>query len=95
MQPRLFILLGSAAVVAVTPDSLWAQASSEHAMVRGPGSYLAWEKLLLVTVVFLAWVKAADWVNRDSQYVGQDTKMPPEIWGAPRKVGRRLPGRPT
>lgn len=36
-------------------------------ITRGPGSYFAWWKLLLIWVLYLIWVKTTDWVNKDSQ----------------------------
>ncbi len=45
-----------------------------------PGGYLSWIKLLLVVVVFVTWVRAADWINRDSMKIGELTNLFPEIW---------------
>ena len=45
-----------------------------------PGAYLSWVKLLLVAVVFLVWVRMADWINRDSMKIGEQTDLIPEIW---------------
>lgn len=47
---------------------------------RGPGWYFAWYKFLLVIPLFLGWVKAADWINRDVQIIGEKTKMPVDVW---------------
>src|SRR5262245_10772394 len=33
----------------------------------GPGSYLAWWKLLPVWLLFLVWVRSLDWMNQDGQ----------------------------
>lgn len=33
----------------------------------GPGGYLSLPKVLLTWVVFLAWVRSADWINQDAQ----------------------------
>ena len=34
---------------------------------RGPGGYYSWVKLLAFWLLFLAWVRTADWINRDAQ----------------------------
>lgn len=47
---------------------------------RGPGGYLAWYKLLACWIVILYWVRAADWVHRDSTEFGDNTEMPSHIW---------------
>jgi type II secretory ATPase GspE/PulE/Tfp pilus assembly ATPase PilB-like protein len=47
-----------------------------HQIDRGPGGYLSWIKLLLLWVLFLAWVKTTDWVSQDCQRVG----VPYAIW---------------
>ncbi len=52
----------------------------ETGSFRGPGGYLAWHKLLLVTIAFLVWVRVTDWINRDSQLVGKDMDLWPELW---------------
>ena len=51
------------------PDSHPAVNPTDHTIVRGPGFYLSWPKLLLLWLVFLAWVKTTDWVSRDCQIV--------------------------
>ncbi len=38
-----------------------------HSVWRAKSPFIAWLKLLLLFVLFLIWVKSADWVNRDSQ----------------------------
>ena len=48
----------------------------QHELPRGPGSYLAWYKLLSYWVMFLLWVKTTDWVSQDGQKLG----MPHAIW---------------
>ncbi len=40
-------------------------ASQDHSIERGPGGYLSIVKLVLLWIVLLVWVRAADWVNRD------------------------------
>lgn len=54
--------------------------SDAHLIQRGPGWYFAIWKILLFVVSFLVWVKLADFVNRDSQEVAEETRMPPEVW---------------
>lgn len=49
---------------------------SEHEIVRGPGGYISWVKLLCFWLLFLAWVKLTDWVSRDTQEVG----VPYAMW---------------
>ena len=44
------------------------------------GGYLSWWKLLLVVAVFLLWVWMADWLNRDTQKLGEDSGLTPEVW---------------
>lgn len=47
---------------------------------RGPGNYLAWYKLLLCWLVFVAWVRTTDWINRDTLELGDNIDMPAEMW---------------
>ena len=44
------------------------------------GGYLSWWKLLLVVATFLLWVRLADWLNRDTQKLGADSGLVPEVW---------------
>jgi len=48
--------------------------------VRGPGSYAAAWKLVLLVIVAWAWVKSADWVGRDTDEMGDSIGMPAKIW---------------
>ncbi len=65
-----------------TAVPLWAQGDwpdfpfTDPNAWRGPGGYLNWIKLLLLWLVYLAWVRTNDWVSRDSQRVG----VPYSIW---------------
>jgi type II secretory ATPase GspE/PulE/Tfp pilus assembly ATPase PilB-like protein len=34
---------------------------------RGPGGYLSWAKIIACWLVFMMWVRSADWVSRDGQ----------------------------
>ena len=51
-----------------------------HEIVRGPGGYFSWIKLILLVVPFLVWVRLADWVNRDSVQYHVFSQLKPEIW---------------
>ena len=53
--------------------------SSTYAKIL-PGAYLSWIKLLLIAVVFVLWVRMADWINRDSMKLGEYTDLLPEVW---------------
>jgi hypothetical protein len=64
----LFWLLGTATVFAADP------------LQRGEGFYLAWWKLLCFWLVFVCFVRAADWVNHDCQEIGERYGMDPAIW---------------
>ena len=60
-------------------DNLYAQDSDLIAVLR-PGGYLSWIKLLMLAVVFLIWVRLADWMNRDTMKIGEKTEMSGEFW---------------
>ena len=51
-----------------------------HGIERGPGNYFSWIKLVLLVVVFLIWVRAADWINRDAIRYSEFTGMNPRLW---------------
>ena len=71
----LLVLVGSAVVQA--QDMEWpAYPLDGHNISRGPGSYFAWWKLLLLWLLFLVWVKTTDWVNRDTQIL----KLNHQLW---------------
>ncbi len=38
-----------------------------HSVLRFKRPFVSWPKLLLLALLFLTWVKSADWVNRDTQ----------------------------
>ena len=57
-------------------ENLYAQTGGAD----GPGGYLSWGKLLVISLVFLIWVRTSDWINRDSMKIGKKTSMAPEIW---------------
>lgn len=70
---RVYTSILSLFVVHTFSCLVWAQEQwpsfplDGHRITRGPGSYFAWWKLLLIWVLFLIWVKTTDWVNKDSQ----------------------------
>src|SRR5689334_54079 len=49
-------------------------------IARGPGSYFAIWKLVMIVVVVWLWVKSADWVGRDTDEMGDAIGMPGRIW---------------
>lgn len=77
---RLVFLLAATVAILLIPfaDNLFAQSGTAYE--RGPGDYLSWWKLLTITIVFLLWVRMADWINRDALKIGDRTNLPPEIW---------------
>lgn len=63
---------GAAEDVAAEPAAPAPQADQDkwndaHSVWRSPRPFFAWPKLLVLLLLFLMWVKSADWVNRDSQ----------------------------
>ena len=58
---------------------------------RGPGGYLSLVKLGLIAIVFLIWVRLADWMNRDSIKLFRRLDMDPVLWN-PINVGSFLIG---
>lgn len=80
---RPVTLLAASVAIVLIPfaESLLAQESDATLTYeRGPGGYLSWWKMTVITVVFLFWVRLADWINRDAMKIGTRTKLPPEIW---------------
>lgn len=66
-MPRRFVRLSAtAACLALSVETAAAQAPPAD-FTRGPGFYLAWWKLALLTVVLIAWVATTDWANIDAQ----------------------------
>ena len=58
----------------------WINQQPETIASEPAGEFLSWIKLLLVAVVFLIWVRLADWINRDSMKIGARTEMSPKAW---------------
>ena len=80
---RTVLLLTAVVAFLLVPfaDNLFAQDPGVATMYKpGPGGYLSWWKLLLIVVVFIFWVRMADWVNRDSMKIGKRTSMQSEFW---------------
>ena len=68
-RPLRWILL---AAVLWTTDAAPLLAAGAGDDWRGPGGYYSWVKLLAFWLLFLAWVRTADWVNRDAQAMKLD-----------------------
>jgi type II secretory ATPase GspE/PulE/Tfp pilus assembly ATPase PilB-like protein len=64
VAPFLLVLLAAGRLLA---QGLPAAAAPLPGDWRGPGFYLSWPKLLVVWLLFLAWVATTDWVNADAQ----------------------------
>jgi type II secretory ATPase GspE/PulE/Tfp pilus assembly ATPase PilB-like protein len=79
------------ATAAVCPSPVLLAQDNSAAVSPPAGAYLAWFKLLLIGVVYLAWVKLTDWSNRVSMKIGADLGMPPQVWN-PIMVGSFLVG---
>lgn len=77
---RLVFLLAASVAILLIPfaENLFAQNAATFE--RGPGGYLSWWKMLLIAIVFLLWVRAADWINRDTMKIGDRTEMLSEVW---------------
>lgn len=81
---QVFLVVATVAILLVPftdkalADTLLAQTGTDY--VPGPGGYLSWWKLLVVAIVFLLWVKMADWVNRDTMKIGERTELRSELW---------------
>lgn len=87
MRRRFLLILVVTVLMSVCSDGFSFEpystalvAQSEHDIDRGPGGYLAWYKLLLVAICFLAWVRMTDWMNRDGQLIGHEINLLPELW---------------
>ena len=92
MPPRFLIALAATVNVAVCSGSVTAQELLAQTYAQdSPGAYLSWWKLLVVVVLFLCWVKMTDWINKDSQKIGELTDLKPEVWN-PINVGSMLAG---
>ena len=79
-RSRLVFVLAAAVAILLIPcaDNLFAQESVEY--MRGPGGYLSWWKMLTITLVFILWVRMADWINRDTMKIGRRTELPQLFW---------------
>jgi type II secretory ATPase GspE/PulE/Tfp pilus assembly ATPase PilB-like protein len=74
----------SLATLLLMTDAVWAQSwpayPADQLPGRGPGGYLAWYKLLACWILVVLWVRAADWVHRDSSEIGDSIEMPSRLW---------------
>lgn len=52
---------------AAAPSRPLDQWNDAHSIPRVTRPFVAWPKLLVIWLLFLLWVKSADWVNRDTQ----------------------------
>lgn len=84
MTRTLTIITAAAAclLLLLAPETAFGQdwSYSGDPLERGPGQYLAWYKLLPMWIVFLMWVYTTDWVNQDSQEIGDGIGMPYNVW---------------
>jgi len=72
MRHFLSILLAVLAIWMLGAQAAWAQGAEWPAYPlkdgwSGPGFYLAWWKIPICWLIFLAWVYTTDWVNEDLQ----------------------------
>ena len=79
----LLILTVLTAVLTLPAGEVFAQAQWESMTLpkvgwRGPGFYLSWIKILACWLVFLCWVRSADWVSQD----GHEVKLNQLRWNA-------------
>ncbi len=73
----LFVLCGAGLVCGQSwPDGHPDVDPTANSIVRGPGFYLSWPKLLTLWLVFLAWIKTTDWISQDCQIVS----LPFALW---------------
>jgi type II secretory ATPase GspE/PulE/Tfp pilus assembly ATPase PilB-like protein len=81
-RSRLVFLLAATVAILLIPcaENLLAQDGATVEYKRGPGGYLSWWKLLLITIVFVLFVKMADWINRDTMKIGERISMSGEFW---------------
>ena len=90
----IFVVTFVAITVGVCPLDALAQDAPAPTLPdidRGPGGYLSLVKLGLIALVFLIWVRLADWMNRDSIKLLRRLDMDPVIWN-PINVGSFLIG---
>ena len=52
----------------------------QHDIVRGPGGYFSWIKMILIIAVFLVWVRLTDGLNRDALRFSEHTGQAAEVW---------------
>ncbi len=71
---RLVRLFLPAALVFFGAAPAWAAAATSAAW-RGPGDYLSPAKVITCLLMLVLWIRAADWINRDSQKLHLDHVM--------------------
>ena len=82
LRPLRWILQAAVLWTASAAPLLAADAAAE-ADWRGPGGYYSWFKLLVFWLVFIAWVRTADWINRDGQAMKLDLlRWNPIVFGS-------------
>ncbi len=82
LRPLRLVLL-AAALWTISAAPLLAADAAADADWRGPGGYCSWVKLLAFWLVFLAWVRSADWINRDGQAMKLDLlRWNPIVFGS-------------
>jgi len=64
----------------VWPEYPQVDPNDPHTILRGPGGYFAWWKLLAIALVFVGWVKLTDWMNKDAIRFKNQHGLAPEIW---------------
>src|SRR5437870_12866818 len=78
LAAALLILAGGGELAA--QDAWPASSLPGNDIARGPGSYFAIWKLVLLVAVAWMWIKSADWVGRDTDEIGDAIGMPGRIW---------------
>jgi len=72
MRRFLLVPAGVVMIWAAGAQQVLAQDSAIQEGWSGPGFYLSWLKVFACWLVFLVWVAATDWVNRDCQAMKLD-----------------------
>ncbi|MCA9175412.1 MAG: Flp pilus assembly complex ATPase component TadA [Planctomycetales bacterium] len=73
--PSQLATIAATAAVILQPAILHAQEFQ-----RGDGFYVSWWKVLILLPFVWIWVKGCDFVNTDSQRIGDDIAMPQDVW---------------
>jgi type II secretory ATPase GspE/PulE/Tfp pilus assembly ATPase PilB-like protein len=78
LAAALLVLAGGGELVA--QDAWPTNVLPSNEIARGPGSYFAIWKLVLLILVVWIWIKSADWIGRDTDEIGDAIGMPARIW---------------